>query len=141
MLIDIKHKLEEPEIQELIELSAYSDPEDFIQVYRGDDRLEIMGFYANDELAGLAGFRLHENGTLELNHIAVVPDKRGKGYGTAILLSLIGLKKPRILVAEIDEDAVDFYRSVGFTIESLGEKIPGIERFRCTYDCAVEEQA
>ena len=35
-------------------------------------------------------------------------------------------------IAETDRDAVDFYRSCGFTIESLGEKYPRIERFLCT---------
>ena len=29
-------------------------------------------------------------------------------------------------------DAVEFYRKLGFSIESLGEKYPGVERFRCT---------
>ncbi|HPH97803.1 MAG TPA: hypothetical protein PKW33_16525 [Anaerolineaceae bacterium] len=36
------------------------------------------------------------------------------------------------LSAETDCEAVDFYRRCGFQMESLGEKYPGMERFRCT---------
>ena len=33
--------------------------------------------------------------------------------------------------AETDADAVGFYEQVGFTVTSLGESYPGVERFRC----------
>ena len=36
------------------------------------------------------------------------------------------------LNAETHRDAVDFYKRLGFDIESLGEKYPGVERFWCT---------
>lgn len=35
--------------------------------------------------------------------------------------------------AETDRDAVGFYRKYGFQITSLGEKYPGVERFKCEY--------
>lgn len=38
------------------------------------------------------------------------------------------------LDAETDADAVDFYRRCGFAVESLGERYPGVERFRCTWE-------
>ncbi|MDN4071264.1 hypothetical protein NYE70_06050 [Paenibacillus sp. FSL R5-0407] len=37
----------------------------------------------------------------------------------------------RRIDAETDMDAVDFYRKIGFQIIRLGEKYPGIERFKC----------
>jgi hypothetical protein len=33
--------------------------------------------------------------------------------------------------AETDADAVDFYRAIGFAVENLGERYPGVERRRC----------
>jgi hypothetical protein len=39
----------------------------------------------------------------------------------------------RELVAETDIDSVNFYLKTGFSVESLGEKYPGRERFRCVY--------
>jgi len=35
------------------------------------------------------------------------------------------------LEAETDAEAVKFYKKMGFQIQSLGEKYPGIERFHC----------
>ena len=34
------------------------------------------------------------------------------------------------IVAETDKDAVGFYSAIDFTITSLGENYPGVERFR-----------
>lgn len=42
--------------------------------------------------------------------------------------------KPKRVIAETDDEAVDFYRNIGFEVHSLGEKYPGVERFRCIYE-------
>ena len=34
------------------------------------------------------------------------------------------------LGAETDQASVGFYQALGFTVESLGEKYPGVKRFR-----------
>jgi hypothetical protein len=38
-----------------------------------------------------------------------------------------------LLFAETDMDTVQFYKKYGSKIFSLGEKFPGVERFRCEY--------
>ena len=42
------------------------------------------------------------------------------------------------ITAETDRDAVEFYRRVGFEVESLGEQYPGTERFLCRLERAVQ---
>lgn len=37
------------------------------------------------------------------------------------------------LEAETDLEAVDFYRKCGFTVATLGEKYPGVQRFSCRW--------
>lgn len=141
MLIDIKPKLDEPAVKELIELSIFPEPERVDQViesYKNEPAREIMGYYLDNALIGLAGFWINDNNTLELKHIAVDPEEQGLGYGRGIILEILDLKSPQAIVAETDEDAINFYRSIGFTIESLGEKFPGVERFKCIYE--VEEK-
>lgn len=49
------------------------------------------------------------------------------------MIHFIASKYPSI-VAETDDEAVDFYRRYGFFITSLGEKYPGVERFLCQYN-------
>lgn len=58
------------------------------------------------------------------------PDRRRTGVGSQHLGALHhgGSRLP--IVAETDSDAAGFYAANHFTITSLGEKYPGVERFR-----------
>lgn len=140
--IDLKPRLGEPEIIELLEYSMFPDPdrvEMALNRYRTEPSYEIYGIEEDGRVVGLAGFTLQEDGQLYLRHIAVHPEHRREGYGRGLILELIELKRPREIVAETDEEAVDFYRNVRFDIVSLGEPYPGVERFRCVYEVDPEE--
>jgi len=63
-----------------------------------------------------------------------VPEARGAGFGRGMILELLHQFEPVAIEAETDEDAVHFYRSIGFRVESIGEIVPGTERFCCIYD-------
>jgi GNAT superfamily N-acetyltransferase len=142
MLIPIKHRIHEGSIQELLSYAIFPDPERVekeILHYQSNPALELYGHEEADEIIGVVGFIIHPDHTLELKHIAVEPDARGKGYGRGLILELIEVKKPAIIQAETDEDTVDFYRYVGFSIVSLGELFPGVERFKCTYEVELED--
>ncbi|MNI23831.1 Acetyltransferase (GNAT) family protein [compost metagenome] len=141
MLINLKERLNESEIQDILSYSIFPDPERIEQtlhVYKSSEELELCGLESEGEMVGVIGFRTDEADNLTLLHIAVKPEYRGAGFGRGLILELIELKKPVKIIAETDEEAVDFYRAIGFEIESLGEKYPGVERFKCVYD--VEEQ-
>lgn len=64
--------------------------------------------------------------------IGVASDDRRRGWGRALIAALpeqlLGLEG---LNAETDAEAVGFYRALGFTVMSLGEQYPGVERFTC----------
>ena len=68
---------------------------------------------------------------VELKHIAIKPNYRGKGIGKKMINEFIKTKKIVKIKAETDKNAVDFYKKIGFSITSLGEKYPGVERFEC----------
>lgn len=142
MLIPIKHRINEESIQELLSYAIFPDPEKLeqeTQRYRSEPVLELYGHEEDNDIVGVVGFTIHSNNTLELKHIAVEPGARGNGYGRGLILELIEVKQPLIIEAETDEDSVEFYRSVGFSIVSLGEKSPGVERFKCIYEVELEE--
>ncbi|MFD0674924.1 GNAT family N-acetyltransferase [Cohnella sp. GCM10027633] len=138
MFIDIRSRLGDPVIRELIGMSVFPDegePERTIEQYAsGSDQLRIMGYESQGQVVGFVGFEVDVDGLMTLRHIAVLPDSRGAGFGRGMILELLHQFEPRAIVAETDEDAVHFYRSIGFRIESLGESYPGVERFRCLYD-------
>jgi len=136
MLVEVKDRLDDPSIREIVGVSVYPDPdklEKTIEAYKSDSGLELYGYEAEGECIGIIGLRMSEGGEMKIEHLAVSPDYRGLGYGRGLILEAIDKKSPTVLVAETDEDAVDFYRNIGFEIESLGELYPGVERFKCVY--------
>lgn len=142
MLVDLKPRLPDSAAAELIGQAVFPDPEAIeraVRRYETDPAYELYGLEHEGRIVGAVGFVMDEDGALTIQHIAVQPDQRGNGYGRILIVELIPIKNPQRVVAETDEDAVDFYRSIGFTIESLGEKYPGVERFKCTYETELEE--
>lgn len=85
-------------------------------VYRATKEGSLAGFvafYANDT-ASATGF---------LTHLAVDPQFRGTGVGQALMQQCIftskseGMGQIRLEVDSINESAIAFYRSLGFTVE------------------------
>lgn len=143
MLINITDKLDNPEIKELLSYAVFPDPdklEKVIEQYQSDQTLTLYGYEDEDMLVGIIGVQKDEDNTLVIKHIAVQPENRMKGYGRGLILEIIEHVKPSMVVTETDADAIDFYRSIGFTVYSLGELYPGIERYRCVYEIDPEEE-
>ncbi|WP_405112055.1 GNAT family N-acetyltransferase [Paenibacillus sp. FSL K6-1217] len=141
MLIDVKPLVGTPQVNELLTYAVIDDPEALERTsaeYREQAAMQLCGWEEDGLLLGLTGFEETEDGSLDIRHIAVLPENRGKGYARGMILELVTTRQPRYLVAETeDEIAADFYRSLGFMVYSLGENAAGIEMFRCVYE--VEE--
>lgn len=136
MLIDLKNRLREPAIRELLAWSVFPDPDrvdEVIERYEREPDLAIAGLEENGQWIGLIGYRLRDGNVLQVLHLAVDPEARGLGYGRGLLLEAIERVRPALVVAETDEETVDFFRNIGFTIESLGMAPTGEERFRCVF--------
>lgn len=87
---------------------------------------------ADQHPVAILGYALTDAEAILL-HIATALRVRGTGIGTNLLNTLRGLIPPGLsVVAESDAEAIGFYRSNGFRVTSLGEKYPGVERFRVT---------
>lgn len=141
MLMDVKARIDEASVKELMSLAVFPDPENLeetLDAYKSDDDLELLALEDEDELIGIIGIE-NIGKTIAINHMAVHPLYRGVGYGRGLILELIILKEPKEIIAEADEEAIEFYRSVGFSIHSLGEEFPGSERFKCVYIVDDEE--
>jgi ribosomal protein S18 acetylase RimI-like enzyme len=67
----------------------------------------------NDEIFGVCGFRVYHTDRVEIMNIAVAENARKRGIGSAMVNAL----RDEFLLpihAETDDDAVGFYRNVGF---------------------------
>ncbi|TSB47963.1 GNAT family N-acetyltransferase [Alkalicoccobacillus porphyridii] len=93
----------------------------------------LYGYESGGIIVGCVGIEVIHSEACEIKHIAVDEAHRGNGHGSEMLRYV--RSKYRKITAETDKDAVLFYRSNGFVITSLGEKYPGVERFRC--ECGV----
>lgn len=64
-------------------------------------------------------------------HIAVDDHLRTRGIGRKLIDEVIEKHSLASIQAQTDQDSMEFYRTCGFSISSLGELYPGVERFLC----------
>lgn len=97
----------------------------------------LYGYTIEQDLVGCIGIVKGEANRCEIKHIAVSPVFRGKGIGREMIRYVEEHHAFSSIYAETDQDAVIFYKNLGFHITSLGEKYPGVERFGCLLTCTI----
>ncbi|WP_342443584.1 GNAT family N-acetyltransferase [Lysinibacillus sp. FSL K6-0075] len=95
----------------------------------------LYGYTIEQDLVGCIGIVKGEANRCEIKHIAVSPAFRGKGIGREMIRYVEEHHAFSSIYAETDQEAVLFYKNLGFHITSLGEKYPGVERFACLLTC------
>lgn len=134
-MLRITSKIITPEVSELL-LYATSKAK-IVQSYekyvKSPDHI-LYGFEYGKKIIGCIGIKLLVRDKIEIAHIAVSPNVRGNRIGSKMIEFISNEHSPKILYAETDNDAVDFYRKLRFKITNLGEKYPGVERFLCEYE-------
>ncbi|MFQ3542874.1 GNAT family N-acetyltransferase [Halobacillus rhizosphaerae] len=100
--------------------------------YKNSPHRKLFGLEKQGIAIGCMGVELNRLMECEIKHIAVSPDYRNQGAGRQMVSFLYSWPFIQLITAETDRTAVQFYRKLGFTMESLGEKYPGVERFKCT---------
>lgn len=112
MLIDLKPLVGTPQVNELLAYAVIDDPDALVRTSEEYSKLAAMqlcGWEEDGLLVGLTGYEETEDGSLDIRHIAVLPENRGKGYARGMILELVTSRQPRYLVAETeDEIAADF---------------------------------
>ncbi|MBF6176345.1 GNAT family N-acetyltransferase [Nocardia blacklockiae] len=121
---------DDPRVGELLYQAIGGDRQRLITAlahYR--DNATLMAATDIAELLGVIGFRVYHD-SLTVLHIATADHRRRAGVGRFMLGELRSRWPDRGLVAETDAESVGFYSAVGFEVSTLGEKYPGVERFR-----------
>ena len=137
-VVDIRPILETPEVRELVNQLEYpldireAKTSQILGEYRDHPDQPVLGVESEGELLTLIGLRLVKPHHAVIRHIVVRRDWRKRGLGREMVMEVCKMFSLASLTAETDRDAVEFYRTVGFEIRSLGEKYPGVERFECT---------
>ncbi|MGG3915789.1 GNAT family N-acetyltransferase [Rossellomorea vietnamensis] len=129
---EIRTKSIHPDIRNLLSFATSVEKvEEEYDLYIHSTERKLYGFRAGDKLVGCIGVEFLNEGECEIKHVAVMPQHRGKGIGHKMIDNLVHCTR---ITAETDQDAVVFYKKLGFDITSLGEKYPGVERFRCVLE-------
>ncbi|HET9017924.1 MAG TPA: GNAT family N-acetyltransferase [Thermomicrobiaceae bacterium] len=133
-LVDLTDRLDDPAIRGLLALAMGQPSAETLAAlgerYRCEPNWTLLGHAEYG--VGCVGVERAGRDCLVIRHIAVTPACRRQGIGRALLAALGEQEPSRWFVAETDGEAVGFYRRCGFAVESLGERYPGVERFRCT---------
>lgn len=112
--------------------SASKIDDEYMLCQQHDNR-KLYGYKLNKKFIGCIGIELTAENSCEIKQIAVSPFERGRGIGKRMIDFICEKHAVSLISAETDLDAVNFYKKSGFTITSLGEKYPGVERFWCEY--------
>lgn len=112
--------------QNILNIENIKDVEEYYSITEN----ELYSVSNNERIVGLVGLISTEQEVV-IKHIAIQSHSQNKGLGTEIINKIHQLFPKQKLVAETDNDAVGFYTKLGFKIISLGEKYPGIIRYKC----------
>ena len=135
--IDLKPRLDEPEVQHVLSLSMFNpSPENIARAVErclGEEKRELWGVMDGGRILGAVQYYIRDDNVLYIASISVIEARRGQGIGRAMLDAL---KEQYSLPMELetDDDAVDFYRKCGFDAIAF-EKTYGedaVRRWKCT---------
>jgi len=133
--LDVTSRASEEKFVEVMTLAVgYPTPDKLSRIVNSynDTSRRLFALVAADEVMGIVGVELPVGGRSRILHIAVPTPYRGQGIGRRLLIEASKEIGATTLVAQTDSEAVGFYRACRFTVVSLGELYPGVERFECT---------
>lgn len=124
----------QPEVKTLLSYATSKVDSEYHLYIECPERV-LYGYFIEQKIVGCIGIAKIESKQCELKHIAVSPAYRDKGIGREMVQYIKDHYSLSSICAETDQDAVNFYKNIGFQITSLGEKYPGVERFACLMNC------
>jgi len=118
MFQDIKSLAARPDVGSIIALAAVDGSADGVaneaKKYMSSDNLNFYGWMDDGDVLGICGFEVHAD-KVEIHLIAVAEKRQRQGIGAAMVRAL----QERYLLpleAETVEEAVGFYRKLGFVV-------------------------
>lgn len=136
-ILDIKESLRSEEILPILAESVYMPTVEKLNAraesYMNNSKVTVLGASKDDKFCGIIVMENREGKELYILDIAVLKGNQKQGIGHAMITYVQEIYRPSCIIAETDDDAVNFYRKIGFKVKGLGEKYPGITRYECKY--------
>lgn len=134
---NIKENLKSEELLEILAESVYMPTAERLnsraEAYINNSDIIVLGASMNNRFLGIIVLDYMGDDELVILDIAVLKSIQKQGIGRTLIEYVKATYQPKCITAETDDDAIDFYRKIGFTVKSLGEKYPEIIRYECKY--------
>lgn len=118
-ITDIKNYLCDKSVYSLLAPSVFNPTSERLlsraEKYQADDKVKAYAYADNSEYKGIIVFKIEEQ-TAEILDIAVNPEYQGKGIGSRLINYIFSQFTVNKIIAETDDDAIDFYKKYGFII-------------------------
>lgn len=139
-IIEAKLILKNEDLLSVLAESLYNPTEERLNnhadKYIRNQSIAVFAYKNNDVYKGVIILDISNTKEIIILNIAVSNNYRKAGIGSSLINHCIKTFEPNKIVAETDDDAVDFYKKCGFDILLLGDKYgAGITRYKCTYKC------
>ena len=145
---DVKASLWQPEVLALLKPSVYDPTPERLksraEKYSADKNIFVYACKNSEKYIGIVVF-VTENGTAEILDIAVKPEYRKHGIGRKLIDFIFNRFPVDTIIAETDDEAVEFYKKCRFTITPTKE-VSDTRRYFCKlsavskhYDLLIEE--
>ena len=135
-IVAIKDTLHQKRFLPILAHSQYKPTKEkltaLVSQYQSDSAISAFACEENGFVCGIIILKHTGGRAFEIMSIATDPGYRKQGVASRLVSFAAKALICHVITAETDDDAVGFYRSCGFQIESLGEKHPGIVRYLCT---------
>lgn len=136
-IVDISCSLKNDSVLEILKQSVFDPTKEKVIKraihHENKDGIVSYGYIYDDMILGLIVLDNTSKDEMIILDIAVKKYKQKLGIGRCLLNYVICELKPRVLVAETDDDAVGFYEKNKFKIVNLGEKYSNNNRYECKY--------
>ena len=122
-----------PEFAHLMWLATEADEEDLGRILREElPGLSVIGVLEESRVVAFAALDPRAEPTV-IEYIAVEEASQGRGHGSALVDAAREAGSGRAVYAETDDDAVDFYRRLGFAVaeKAPDPRWPERQRYAC----------
>jgi ribosomal protein S18 acetylase RimI-like enzyme len=118
----------------LLWLAVEVDDDELDRIKREElGHLTILGTVEGDRVTAFAAY-MHDVDRVVIEYIAVNETAQGRGLGTALVRGIREAANSRPVFAATDDDAVEFYRRIGFSVTSsdhVDPRWPDRQRYDC----------
>ena len=129
------HELATPEFAHLLWLAVEVGDDELARIMRDElPTLTLLGVIADERVVAFVAFNATTDPAV-IEYIAVGEEAQGRGLGSALVTAVREAADGAAVYAQTDDDAVEFYRSIGFAITD-GDPDPRWPD-RPRYDCVL----